>query len=279
VEQTFDDWEIIIVDDGSTDETATVAEGLIEHYPDHAIHLLRQQNQGLSASRNNGIAMARGVYILPLDADDGIEPEMLAETSAVLQQQPEVGFVYTDVKMFGDEITTWSGGDYRLEKLLLDCILIVTTLFRRQAWEQVGGFRPMIGYEDWDFWIGLAEVGWQGLHLKRPLVRYRRTGGSMLAGTRRHDLELRAQIILNHSRLYNAQAVAWAREVCSPAYMDNGVFLSSGHWLRAFAGYLRLIADDHPRLLPKTLLRPLFSSLSARHQGYARRIARLLSIA
>src|SRR4051812_18713622 len=75
VAQTFDDWELIIVDDGSTDDSAAIAEQLIATYSRHSMHLLRQTNQGLSASRNNGIRSARGIYILPLDADDQIEPD------------------------------------------------------------------------------------------------------------------------------------------------------------------------------------------------------------
>src|SRR5262245_34163432 len=141
VAQTFPNWEIVIVDDGSTDDSAAVAEQLIERYSERSICLLRQHNQGLSASRNNGIAAAHGAYILPLDADDALAVEMLEQTVATLEQRPEVGFVYTDVEMFGSESTIWSGGKYSLEKLRFDCMMVPATLFRRQAWAAVGGFR------------------------------------------------------------------------------------------------------------------------------------------
>lgn len=280
VAQTCDGWELIIVDDGSTDDSAAVAEQLIARYSEHNMRLLRQANQGLSASRNNGIRVARGAYILPLDADDQIEPDMLAATLAVLERQPEVGFVYTDVRMFGEENRIWSGGAYSLDKLRFDCPMVPMTLFRKHAWAASGGFRCDLypqGYEDWDFWLSLAADGWQGNHIARPLVRYRRTNGSMLAKARRHDLELRAQIVLHHPGLYTAGLLAWARQVCSPSWSTNGSLRSAGRWWRALAGYAAQVARHNPRLLPKTLARPLFCRMSARQQGYVRSFAGLVS--
>src|SRR5262245_60439055 len=70
VGQTFDRWEAVIVDDGSSDDTSAVARGLIERYPGRRISLISQANQGLGASRNIGIAATYAPYVLPLDADD-----------------------------------------------------------------------------------------------------------------------------------------------------------------------------------------------------------------
>jgi hypothetical protein len=279
VAQTFGDWELIIVDDGSTDDSAAVAERLIACYTRYPIRLLRQANQGLSASRNSGVRAARGAYILPLDADDLIEPEMLAATLAVLEHRPEVGFVYTDVRMFGEENRIWSGGPYSLDKLRFDCPMVPITLFRKPAWAAIGGFRSDLvpqGYEDWDFWLSLAAAGWQGDHIALPLVRYRRSNGSMLANARLHDLELRAQIVLHNPSLYPAGMLAWAQQVCSPAWSTNGSMLSAARWWQALAGYAMQVARISPRRLPKTLVRPLFCRLSARQQGYVRGFARLL---
>ena len=279
VAQTFGGWELIIVDDGSTDDSVAIAEQLIARYPQHPIRLLRQANQGLSASRNNAIRAARGAYILPLDADDQIEPDMLAAALAVLEHQPEVGFVYTDVRMFGEENRVWSGGSYSLNKLLFDCPMVPITLFRKCAWAATAGFRSDMfpqGYEDWDFWLSLAAAGWQGQHLARPLVRYRRSNGSMLAKARIYDLELRAQIVLHHPSLYPAGMVAWAQQVCSPSWSANGSLRSAGRWWQALVGYATQVARINPRLLPKTLARPLFCRLSARQQGYLRGFARLI---
>jgi glycosyltransferase involved in cell wall biosynthesis len=275
VAQTFADWEAIIVDDGSPDDTAAVAAELIARHPAHAIRLLRQPNQGLGASRNNAIRAARGEYILPLDADDAVEPAMLAQTVAVLDARPEVGFVYTDVRRFGGESSILRCEDYRLDRLRFDCLLMTATLFRKRAWAGTVGFREDIRYEDWDFWLSLAEAGWQGWHIPQPLMRYRRAASGMLGGAQRHDLELRARIMLNHPRLYEPDILAWATRVCSPGAQQDGALRSPALWLRAFAGYARLIARYQPRLLPRVLLRPLFWRLPVRQQGLVRRLARL----
>ncbi|MDW8146902.1 MAG: glycosyltransferase family A protein [Roseiflexaceae bacterium] len=140
VAQTFTDWEIIIVDDGSPDDTAAVAQRLIAAYPDRRIRLIRQENRGLAEARNAGIRVARAPYILPLDADDMIEPEMLALTVAALDTHPDVGFVYTDVRRFGAENNILHTLPYSLERLRFENMMMPATLFRREAWEQVGGF-------------------------------------------------------------------------------------------------------------------------------------------
>jgi hypothetical protein len=157
--------------------------------------------------------------------------------------------------------------------------MVPITLFRKHAWAATNGFSSNLfpqGYEDWDFWLSLAAAGWQGAHIARPLVRYRRSNGSMLANARMHDLELRAQIVLHNPSLYPAGLRAWAQQVSSPSWSANGSLRSAGRWWRALAGYAMQVARINPRLLPKTLARPLFCRLSARQQGYVRGFARLL---
>ena len=85
VAQTMPDWELLIVDDGSPDDTAVVAQRLIAAHAGRRITLIRQPNSGPGASRNAAIRQARGAYILPLDADDTVAPTMLADTMAVLE--------------------------------------------------------------------------------------------------------------------------------------------------------------------------------------------------
>lgn len=281
VAQTFTDWEIIIVDDGSPDDTAAVAQRLIAAYPDRRIRLIRQENRGLAEARNAGIRMARAPYILPLDADDMIEPEMLALTVAALDTHPDVGFVYTDVRRFGAENNILHTLPYSLERLRFENMMMPATLFRREAWEQVGGFHafsPVQGYEDREFWVSLADAGWKGLHIPQPLLRYRRAEGSMLSQARRHDLELRAKIFLNHPRLYEPDVLAWARRVLSPEWSVNGTLRSPWHWLLAYLGYVALIRRHHPALLLPTLVRPLFWRLPIRWQGRMRAVARALRL-
>jgi len=278
VAQTFTDWEIIIIDDGSPDDTAAVAQRLIAAHPDRRIRLIRQENRGQAEARNTGIHAARAPYILPLDADDMIEPEMLAQTVVALDAHPEVGFVYTDVRRFGAENNILRTRPYSLDHLRFENLMMPATLFRREAWEQTGGFRtskPVLGYEDWDFWVGLAEAGWEGLHIAQPLLRYRRTAGSALSTARCYDLELRAHIFLNHQRLYEPDVLAWARRVTSPEWSFDGKLRSPWRWLLAYLGYLALIRRYYPLLLLPSLVRPIFWRLPIPWQGRLRALARL----
>jgi glycosyltransferase involved in cell wall biosynthesis len=278
VAQHFTNWEVIIVDDGSPDDTATIAATLIAAYPDRAIRLLRQANAGLAGARNAGIAIAQGAIIMPLDADDLIEPEFLARAVAIFETHPDVGYVFSDVKLFDGEQGIVNYWPYNKQRLRVICLSHAASPFRRIAWQQVGGYRTTMsrGYEDWDFWLALADGGWDGQHIPIPLVNYRRTSASMLTTRiRQFDIELRAMLIRNHPRLYETGFHTWARRVLSPEWSSNDA-LHPNYWLAAFLSYNLLIALHAPRELPRTLLRPLYWQLPPRLHTPLRRFARLI---
>lgn len=277
VAQQYTDWELIIVDDGSPDDTAQVAATLIAAYPDRAIRLLRQANAGLAAARNAGIAIAQGAIIMPLDSDDKLEPGLLAQAIAIFDARPEVGFVYSDVRLFDGEQGIVHNRPYDPQRLRVTCLLHSTSPFRRVAWAQVGGYRTTMGrgYEDWDFWLALSEAGWLGQHLPAPLVCYRRTGASKLTRDRRFDLELRAMLIRNHPNLYETGFRTWsARVLAKDRNADEE--LQPQHWRSAFLSYNLLIALHAPRELPRTLLRPLYWQLPPAFHTPLRRLSRLI---
>ena len=138
--QSFVDLEIVIVDDGSPDDTAEVAERLAAAYPNRRIRLLRQANQGLSASRNNGIAAAAGEYVLPLDADDLIAPTFVEDCVRVLDARTDVSIAYGTQRYFGELNEFPPMPEYDLALLTRRNLFPCTALVRRQAWTEVGGF-------------------------------------------------------------------------------------------------------------------------------------------
>lgn len=101
VNQTYKDWECIIVNDGSPDNTSKAARKLMAKYHDRRIIFLEKENGGLADARNFGIKNSHGKYILPLDADDKIHPEILQKTVTLLETHPEVAIAYTDPLHFG----------------------------------------------------------------------------------------------------------------------------------------------------------------------------------
>ena len=198
--QTFRDVEIVVVDDGSTDPATAASLAALD--PD--IRLVRKPNGGLSSARNAGFAAATGEFVLPLDADDQIAPEMLARAVAALDDDPQAGFVHAWIDVFGDERgvarKTWNFFEQLATNQLPYCMLM-----RRAAWSDAGGYDETMreGYEDWEFNIRLAKRGIRGIQLAAPLFRYRRLASGMLLSVsqRRHARIWRA-MRRKHADLY-----------------------------------------------------------------------------
>ena len=218
VAQTYTDWEIIIVDDGSTDETLQTAQRLMAHYRDRRIRLFQQPDCGPATARNTGVRHAAGQYLLHLDADDMLAPTMLARTTAILQDHPGVGVVYSGIQLFGQDWHFWPSVPFDPHVLALENIIPPHSLVRRIAWQQAGGFDPtMPHYEDWEFWMRVIAAGWGGWHIQEPLVYYRRHGRNMSLTPRSiaYDWDARARIIRGHPGVYGKRLVAWATVHCA----------------------------------------------------------------
>ncbi|WP_281888531.1 glycosyltransferase [Paenibacillus sp. YYML68] len=203
---SFQDFEIIVVNDGSNDP-ATIQK--LHQLNDPKTKVIHQRNQGLAAARNTGIKEAAGTYVFPLDADDRIHPTLLEKGYWVLERYPRLGFVTTWLKHFGNESWVWSPPPYNFYSLLHDNNIVGNSLIRRSAWEAVGGYDESMrgGYEDWDFWIKLSEGGWTGYQIQEPLFFYRKHGSSMLQQSNTKREELKKQIRDNHPYLHTSHFI------------------------------------------------------------------------
>ena len=197
-----DDIELIVVDDGSTDErTRTEMDKLIAQ----GIKVIRQENLGLAAARNAGILASEGEYILPLDADNRLRPGYIEHGIRILKANPEVGVVYGDAEYFGTRTGRWRVGPFRPSLLLQSNYIDACAVYRRSVWEQNRGYdgtMPVQGFEDWDFWIGAFEHGWQFAYVPEILFDYRKARDSMFTRTAGFEEQLARFVAAKHGPLY-----------------------------------------------------------------------------
>lgn len=199
---TYKRLEIIVVNDCSTDSyTNEVLSNLAK--PNTKV-ITHSENRGLPAARNTGISASSGKYIVTLDADDTIHPQFIEKTVQVLENRPEIGFVSTGRRHFGNQNLTHVPPPYNFYKLLFTNIASCTSTFRKVAWEQVGGYKEDMreGYEDWEFWISLGEKGWIGHRIPDILFNYRKHGNSMITDSVKIHDKLVQTIRDYHSELY-----------------------------------------------------------------------------
>lgn len=187
--QTYPNIEIIVVNDGSPDNTSEVA----KKYP--KVILLEQENRGLSGARNAGIGIAKGAYILPLDSDDKIHPEMVART---IKLQNDYDIISTGLETFGDENRKWITDlkEPKFRNFLQRNHINCCSLFKRTVWEKTPYDENMkLGFEDWDFWISATRNGFKVRVIPDILFYYRKHGQTMF-----HDAMKRKDEIIQYMK-------------------------------------------------------------------------------
>lgn len=151
--QQFEEWECIIVNDGSPDNTEEVAKEWC--VKDSRFKYFSKENTGVSDTRNFAIAKASGAYILPLDGDDIIGDQFLKEAVLTFNKEPDTKLVYSKCTLFGLKETKYDGKEYSFEHMLKENLIPVTALFRKSDFDATIGYNPnmVYGLEDWDFWL------------------------------------------------------------------------------------------------------------------------------
>lgn len=205
--QSYPHWECIIVNDGSPDDTAEVAQQWCDQ--DARFKYLEQNNEGLSSARNEGIDNSKGLFILPLDADDILNPDYLIKTVPILEQNTELGIVSSNTRFFKNTIADSfyelkPQGDRTIYLLYVNQ-LIATSLYRKECWSAVGGYDETMkkGFEDWEFWLNVTKRGWNFKILPEFLFFYRKAQQSMLMQTiESHAEDVKQYIFTKHKELY-----------------------------------------------------------------------------
>lgn len=166
--QDYDNFEVIVVNDGSPDNTSEVA----KRYP---VSLIEQENKGLSAARNAGIKASTGSWILPLDADNKLAPDFLSKTVG------KDDIVGSWQQHFGTSDYLFKPISPTIQELLSYNRLDAGSLYRKIIWETIGGYDENMrdGWEDWDFWIRAVVAGFTISIVEEPIFFYRKHEVSM----------------------------------------------------------------------------------------------------
>jgi glycosyltransferase involved in cell wall biosynthesis len=185
----FGSYELIVVDDGSEDDSlATVREQLARHPGMTATVIARESNQGLAAARNRALEQARGEFVFILDADNQIYPHALGRLVAELEEAQWASFAYGIIEQFGPEgprdLMSWQG--WSPERLRYGNYVDAMAMIRRAALLRAGGYTRdarLSGWEDFALWCTFAGSGVLGLRVPEILARYRTGVHSMISNT------------------------------------------------------------------------------------------------
>lgn len=234
--------EIILVDDGSTDDSLDALHHF-ETLPCARFTLLREQHCGRpGAVRNKGLSVTQGQYLVCLDPDDLPGPDWLLTCIAALEDHPDAGVAYTHYNHVED------GGhrevvlpQYDPALLRTQNIVAPTALMRRDVFEASDGYRSNTTYEDWDFWIQAVENGFGLYRVDATMYAHMVHGDNFSFEARREDGIAKAAIVLNNESFFPAGVRHWAK-----AHMDREP------WAWAFPRGIIPTLDDVEKLLKKT---------------------------
>lgn len=202
--QTYLNKEIILVDDGSDQLTQEAIHSVREYIN----IVIQQENKGQSIARNNGIKKATGEYILNLDSDDTFEPNYCEEAVKVFLKNKEVKIVTCKARRFAKksgeiDVFTPVGGD--IKNFLFSNAALGSAMFKKTDWEACGGYEeklPILGFEDWEFYINILKAGGIAKVLPDILFNYQIRENSTTARIKDVKLDKFKYIILKHSELY-----------------------------------------------------------------------------
>jgi glycosyltransferase involved in cell wall biosynthesis len=172
-------FEIIIINDGSTNYDTTKELKKLEQ---EGYKILHQINLGLAGARNNGISLAKGKYILPLDSDNKLHKNYLTQAIEILEGNPSVDVVYGNPFFFGMEEGIKKTGEFDFLKIILGNYIDACAVYRKEVWERVKGYdgnMPVMGHEDWEFWISAYISGSNFYYLNDLCFYYRSLPNSM----------------------------------------------------------------------------------------------------
>lgn len=201
LKSTYENLEIIVVNDGSTLDSKFLSE-----FCAPKTKVIHQENQGSAVARNNGIKLASGKYILPLDADDKIHCTYIEKAVKILENDEKIAIVYCEAEFFGIKTGKWRINEFSFPEILWSNSIFCSALYKKSDWENVGGYKKEMdkGFEDWEFWISLLEHGALVYRIPETLFYYRQSLNSRSARLQgsKNEIALIKKIISLHPKIY-----------------------------------------------------------------------------
>ena len=204
LKSTYPRYELILVDDGSTDNSAKIA----EQYSQKAtnIRFYAQKNGGASKARNFAIEQSHGKYILPVDADNLISSDYIEKAVEVLEKRLEVKIVTCEASFFGEKEGKWNLPPFSLKLLARKNLIDNCAMYRKTDWQKAGGYcDEILGREDWDFWISMLKTGGEVVRLPIVGLHYRVHSNSKRKRTRHLKKTLISQLNSRHKAFFYKQ--------------------------------------------------------------------------
>lgn len=194
---TYRPIEIIMMDDGSTDSSLSIAKLYCQLHPE--CQVFTQKNAGASAARNSAIKLSHGTYILPVDADNTIDELYISEAVDVLEESPHIKIVSCRADFFGERTGEWKFPPFSKQLLARKNMIDTCAMYRRVDWEKTEGYMEVCGArEDWDMWLSLLETGGEFYRLPNIRLHYRVQKTSKRVKDRALKKELVRQINRRH---------------------------------------------------------------------------------
>lgn len=206
IAQTYANWECIIVNDGSPDQTENVASLYCQR--DNRIRYISQDNSGVSEARNNGIRHSVGKYILPLDADDVIDKTYIEKAICCFENDSSLKlFTCRKAYKFGVESGIMELPIYEYNKLKWGNLFFCTSMFKRKDFDLTNGFDISLknGLEDWDFWLTFIKPSDRVFQTEELLFGYRIKSRSRNVQAWDYISQLHQQIVRNHMDVYEEE--------------------------------------------------------------------------
>lgn len=202
--QTYTNWECIIVNDGSNDNTEEIVNRWVAK--DSRFVYLYKENGGVSSARNFGIEKAKGEFIVTLDADDKYASSFIEKALSIVLENEEVGIVSCWGAFFvkDNELSVFQTKGESFFDFLFRNATIGTSFFRKECWQKVGGYdeNPKNGYEDWEFYLRVTSLGWKVEVIEEVLFYYRQHKVSRRIEMNKREIENKKYIYNKNKELY-----------------------------------------------------------------------------